>query len=93
MFELLLVSIATMLAKEKTQTSANYPSTNYRLWSLQDRLFPALVVLTRSCAAMRTARARQEHAKPTELPYKEALGATGRRHPQKPYEVEFDTFT
>ena len=35
MFELLLVSFATVLAKGKTLISTNYPSTNYRFWSFQ----------------------------------------------------------
>ena len=35
--ELLLVSIATVLAKGTTQISTNYPSTNYRFWSFQTR--------------------------------------------------------
>ena len=32
MFESLLASVATVLAKGRTQISTNYPSTNYRFW-------------------------------------------------------------
>lgn len=41
MFELLLVGMATVLAKGTTQISTNYPSTNYWFRLFQSRFFVA----------------------------------------------------